>query len=591
MEYLLSLQEWANDFSDEPFNLRRWKQNDRRRADADYQRALRAGQSPNHERRDEVRKHELLPQKRGIYKETPLENRERIRYRHDKSRERKDKVMKAESLTRSRAIYLINDSIDSFAFSHACYCTSNMESLTEEDKELYEQMHDVISILNDDEDYRHDLETMPLEDLKEFLLMCRKMADNNNLSLKSEFPQGNFEIVEDEKTETELNPDKIENEKSFWNTLWGALQGEYNENPTGTEILIDMGLNFIPFVGQACDVRDITACLKKLVIEKRVNEIMIWVTLLLTAIGCVPYAGDVVKAGCKAIIKGADDIVLKILRKLDADDVQTAFKILRSKFTSSIDDATAMVNKWIKEAGNSKYGSKINEVLTGANENLRKAADFVNNKIDVFGEKIFGNGKKNINIDTYGKKEIKSVEISALKNSDSFSDISKQLKKMVPDKYVERASKAINVMPEKEQKEVLDFIEKLYNDFGPKKTMQDHHWIEKSRIGKKKYQFLKNPPMKINLYDDKKNLSLIVGHNGSHKNTYNLLLDTNLDRITKSLEQESLKRKLSIKELFQEEKTIKWINENVGKVITEMQNAVKKDHTIMNNVEKMFILD
>ena len=47
--------------------------------------------------------------------------------------------MKAESLTRSRAIYLINDSIDNFMFSHACYCTSNMESLTEEDKELYEQ--------------------------------------------------------------------------------------------------------------------------------------------------------------------------------------------------------------------------------------------------------------------------------------------------------------------------------------------------------------------------------------------------------------------------------------------------------------------
>ena len=56
-----------------------------------------------------------------------------------------------------------------------------------------------------------------------------------------------------------------------------------------------------------------------------------------------------------------------------------------AKFTSSIDDAIAMVNKWIKEAGNSKYGSKINEVLTGANENLRKASDFVNNKIDEFG--------------------------------------------------------------------------------------------------------------------------------------------------------------------------------------------------------------
>ena len=112
--------------------------------------------------------------------------------------------MKAESLTRRRAIYLINDSIDSFTFSHACYCTSNMESLTEEDKELYEQMHDVISILNDDEDYKHDLEIMPLEDLKEFLLMCKKMAENNNLSLKSEFPQGDFEIVEDRKAENKI---------------------------------------------------------------------------------------------------------------------------------------------------------------------------------------------------------------------------------------------------------------------------------------------------------------------------------------------------------------------------------------------------
>ena len=112
--------------------------------------------------------------------------------------------MKAESLTRSRAIYLINDSIDSFTFSHACYCTSNMESLTEEDKELYEQMHDVISILHEDEDYKHDLEIMPLEDLKEFLLMCKKMAENNNLSLKSEFPQGDFEIVEDRKAENKI---------------------------------------------------------------------------------------------------------------------------------------------------------------------------------------------------------------------------------------------------------------------------------------------------------------------------------------------------------------------------------------------------
>ena len=126
------------------------------------------------------------------------------------------------------------------------------------------------------------------------------------------------------------------------------------------------------------------------VIDKRVNETMIWVTLLLTAIGCVPVAGDVIKAGCKAIIKRADDAVLTVLRKLDADDVQRAFKMLKTKFTSSIEDATAMVNKWIKEAGNSKYGSKVNEVVSVANENLRKASDFVTSKIDEFEERVFG---------------------------------------------------------------------------------------------------------------------------------------------------------------------------------------------------------
>ena len=239
--------------------------------------------------------------------------------------------------------------------------------------------------------------------------------------------------IEDEKPKT--LPKKIKSEKTFWNTLWGALQGEFNEDPTGTQILIDMGINFIPGVGQVCDARDIAACLKKLVIEKRVDEIMIWVTLLLTAIGCVPYAGDVIKAGCKAILKGADDVVLKILRKLDADDVQKAFKMLKTKFTSSIDDAIAMVNKWIKEAGNSKYGSKINEVLTGANGNLRKASDFVNNKIDKFGEKIFGNGKKSkISVLIHSDK-------TTLKNIDdftvgkkSFDDVVEDYSKLYADK-------------------------------------------------------------------------------------------------------------------------------------------------------------
>ena len=178
-------------------------------------------------------------------------------------------------------------------------------------------------------------------------------------------------------------------EKNLWETLWGALQGEFNEDQTGKEILVDMGLNFIPGVGQLCDIRDIAACIKKLTVDNRVNEVMIWITLLLTAIGCIPYAGDVIKAGCKAVLKGADDVILVIFRKLDAEDVYKAFKLFKATFIKSIDDAIAMVFKWLEKAGNSKYGKKITKVLAEANDKLHKAADFVKSRIDDLEERLF----------------------------------------------------------------------------------------------------------------------------------------------------------------------------------------------------------
>ena len=238
---------------------------------------------------------------------------------------------------RENKIKLISDTMTGFY--------SVMRNL-QEDYATYHQNYseEALSLLSRSDDFMESVEAVRSLDslsridddgINELFLLSQQIAELYHLKVQTK--------IEDEKPKT--LPKKIKSEKSFWNTLWGALQGEYNENPTGMEILIDMGINFIPGVGQVCDARDITACLKKLVIDRRVNEVMIWVTLLLTAIGCVPVAGDVIKAGCKAIIKGADDAVLTVLRKLDADDVQRAFKMLRSKFTSSIEDATAMVNK------------------------------------------------------------------------------------------------------------------------------------------------------------------------------------------------------------------------------------------------------
>lgn len=122
--------------------------------------------------------------------------------------------------------------------------------------------------------------------------------------------------------------------------------------------------------------------------------------------------------------------------------------------------------------------------------------------------------------------------------------------------------------------------------------MQEHHWIEQSRIkDRETYPFLSCPPMNEDLLKSDKNLSLIVGHNGGHKKEYNDLLDEKLKGISKDLKLECLKRNISLNELMQDDNMKKLINDNVKKIITEMQDVVKKDHKIMNNVEKIFILN
>ena len=166
--------------------------------------------------------------------------------------------------------------------------------------------------------------------LLEFYKVCYEL--NKNLSLD----------VKELLLITAIEEDK----ESFWESFWGALQGEFNEDPSGASILIDMGLNFIPFVGQVLDARDILACLDKLIRQKRTHEIMIWVTLVLTAIGCVPYAGEAIK----------------------------------------------IINQWLLEAEKRYNETDLSELIRNANEYINKAIEFIQTKIDEFAQKMFGKG-------------------------------------------------------------------------------------------------------------------------------------------------------------------------------------------------------
>lgn len=108
------------------------------------------------------------------------------------------------TITRDRAITLINDSIENFATYYDSYCCDNRDSLSDEERELYQEMSEVTYILRNDADYANDLKIMPLEHLTQFLYMCKELVENNDLFTKYSYPKGNILIVENEKSNPEL---------------------------------------------------------------------------------------------------------------------------------------------------------------------------------------------------------------------------------------------------------------------------------------------------------------------------------------------------------------------------------------------------
>ncbi len=224
--------------------------------------------------------------------------------------------------------------------------------------------------------------------------------------------------------------DVTEDKESFWETFWGALQGEFNEDPSGASILIDMSLNFIPGVGQVLDARDIIACLDKLVLQRRYEEVTVWATLILTAIGCIPYAGDVIKAIGKSIIKEADDIVLMLLKKLDAEDVYSAFIKFYEILQESIEDAIKLIDKWLREAAGRYKESDLGELIRNANGYIKKAWGVIQTKIDNFAQKIFGKESVTAVVDSMKKSPEEILQEAGYKRGKEINDYSAKVKEL-----------------------------------------------------------------------------------------------------------------------------------------------------------------
>lgn len=79
--------------------------------------------------------------------------------------------------------------------------------------------------------------------------------------------------------------------------FWEAVEGDFNEDRSTSQILVDAGISMIPLVDQVCDLRDLIANCRKL--SRDQNDVWNWVALVLTLIGLFPALGSLVKGVLK----------------------------------------------------------------------------------------------------------------------------------------------------------------------------------------------------------------------------------------------------------------------------------------------------
>lgn len=139
----------------------------------------------------------------------------------------------------------------------------------------------------------------------------------------------------------------------FWGTVGGALLGEWEEKPTLGMIAVDTGLSLIPGLDQLADLRDISAHLKYLILDRQYDSSMRWISLTLTLIGSIPGFGSAIKGATRMVMEGIDGLssrlpkLFDLLRRISPDLAD--LKKLGKRFYNYLDScAEAVENKFEK---------------------------------------------------------------------------------------------------------------------------------------------------------------------------------------------------------------------------------------------------
>jgi hypothetical protein len=175
--------------------------------------------------------------------------------------------------------------------------------------------------------------------------------------------------------------------------FWEAVEGDFNENRTTAQILVDAGISMIPLVDQVCDIRDLIADCRKLIHDW--TDKAAWVSLALTLIGLFPTLGSLVKGvlkiffaflrrdGGMAAAKSVDAAMTWVIAFLRRREVQV---FLNSK---RIDEVFQWLAAEIKA-----FGEKINPAaLTAAFDRGIKVLEHLANRVSLV--PIIGGKAKN----------------------------------------------------------------------------------------------------------------------------------------------------------------------------------------------------
>lgn len=144
-----------------------------------------------------------------------------------------------------------------------------------------------------------------------------------HVPLPDEHTQVEFYFHDDPEGEPYEDPEAAkpleEPSPGFWRSLWenitdgadwiwGVLKGDFEEDPSTSQIIGRMILTMIPGIDQLADVQDIVNILYRLIWKQEWEVKMHWVLLVITLIGLIPVLGSLAKGLLKLVIKKAGDV-------------------------------------------------------------------------------------------------------------------------------------------------------------------------------------------------------------------------------------------------------------------------------------------